>query len=75
MEKRKASILKSIEEQNELTPELKLKIEDCFDLTILEDLYLPFKKRKKTKADSAREKGLEPLAKILMSQKMLLKIG
>ena len=69
LEKRKASILKSIEEQNELTPELKLKIEDCFDLTILEDLYLPFKKRKKTKADSAREKGLEPLAKILMSQK------
>ncbi|MCD9855005.1 RNA-binding transcriptional accessory protein [Epilithonimonas sp. JDS] len=67
--KRKESILKSIEEQNALNPELKQKIEQSFDLQELEDFYLPYKKRKKTKADSAREKGLEPLAKIIMSQR------
>ncbi len=67
--KRKESILKSIEEQNALTPELQSKIENSFDLQELEDFYLPYKKRKKTKADAAREKGLEPLAKIIMSQK------
>lgn len=67
--KRKESILKSIEEQNALTPELQQKITQSFDLQELEDLYLPYKKRKKTKADTAREKGLEPLAKIIMSQK------
>lgn len=67
--KRKESILKSIEEQNALTPELQHSIEKSFDLQELEDLYLPFKKRRKTKADAAKEKGLEPLAKIIMSQK------
>jgi uncharacterized protein len=67
--KRKETILKSIEEQNALTPELKQRIEESFDIQELEDLYLPFKKRKKTKADAAKEKGLEPLAKIIMSQK------
>jgi uncharacterized protein len=67
--KRKESILKSIEEQNVLTPELKQKIETSFDLQELEDFYLPYKKKKKTKADTARENGLEPLAKIIMSQK------
>ncbi len=67
--KRKETILKSIEEQNALTPELQQKIEQSFDLQELEDFYLPYKKRKKTKADLAREKGLEPLAKIIMSQK------
>ncbi|WP_396187680.1 Tex family protein [Flavobacterium sp.] len=67
--KRKESILKAIEEQNALTPELKSKIESSFDLQELEDFYLPYKKRKKTKADTAREKGLEPLAKIIMAQK------
>ncbi|MEE6128368.1 Tex family protein [Chryseobacterium arthrosphaerae] len=67
--KRKESILKSIEEQDALTPELRQRIEDSFDLQELEDLYLPFKKRKKTRADAAKEKGLEPLAKIIMSQK------
>ncbi|WP_390455251.1 Tex-like N-terminal domain-containing protein, partial [Chryseobacterium sp. Alg-005] len=67
--KRKETILKSVEEQNALTPELTQRIEDSFDLQELEDLYLPFKKRKKTKADTAKEKGLEPLAKIIMSQK------
>ena len=67
--KRKESILKSIEEQHALTPDLKQRIETSFDIQELEDLYLPFKKRRKTKADAAKEKGLEPLAKIIMSQK------
>lgn len=66
--KRKESILGSIEEQNALTPELKTKIEASFDLNELEDLYLPYKKKRKTKADTARENGLEPLAKIIMAQ-------
>ena len=66
--KRKESILKSIEEQDALSPELKKRIDDSFDLQELEDLYLPYKKRRKTKADVAKENGLEPLAKIIMSQ-------
>lgn len=66
--KRKESILKSIEEQNALTLELKQKIEASFDLQELEDFYLPYKKTRKTKADTARENGLEPLAKIIMAQ-------
>ena len=67
--KRKESILKAIQEQNALSPELKSKIENSFDLQELEDFYLPYKKKKKTRADVARENGLEPLAKIIMSQK------
>lgn len=67
--KRKESVLKSIEEQNALSPELKSKIDASFDLQEIEDFYLPYKKKKKTKADTARENGLEPLAKIIMSQK------
>ena len=66
--KRKEAILKSIEEQKALTPELAKKIQDSFDLQELEDYYLPYKKKKKTKADVARENGLEPLAKIIMAQ-------
>src|SRR5690554_2412535 len=66
--KRKETILNSIEEQNALTSELKNKIELSFDLNELEDLYLPYKKKRKTKADTARENGLEPLAKIIMAQ-------
>ena len=66
--KRKDSILKSIEEQGQLTSDLKSKIENSFDLQEIEDLYLPYKKKKKTKADVARENGLEPLAKIIMAQ-------
>jgi uncharacterized protein len=66
--KRKDAILKSIQEQNALTPELATKINGSFDLTELEDLYLPYKKKKKTRADIARENGLEPLAKIIMAQ-------
>lgn len=66
--KRKTSILKSIEEQDLLTPDLKSKLENAFDLQMIEDLYLPFKKKKNTKAEIARSLGLEPLAKIIMSQ-------
>lgn len=66
--KRKDSIIKTIEEQGQLTSELKSKIQNSFDLQEIEDLYLPYKKKKKTKADVARENGLEPLAKIIMAQ-------
>ncbi len=66
--KRKEAILKSIQEQNALTPELEQKISSSFDLSELEDFYLPYKKKRKTKADVARENGLEPLAKIIMAQ-------
>ena len=66
--KRKEAILKSIEEQEALTPELEQKISNSFDLNELEGFYLPYKKKRKTKADVARENGLEPLAKIIMAQ-------
>ena len=68
IEKRKTAILKSIEEQGKLTDELKAKIEACFDAVILEDIYLPFKPKRKTKASIAKEKGLEPLATIIFKQ-------
>jgi len=68
VEKRKETILKALHEQNVLSPELEQKINSAADLTSLEDLYLPFKKKRKTKAETARKKGLEPLAKIIMSQ-------
>lgn len=67
--KRKEAVLTSIEEQGLLTDYLKDKIKLSFDLAEIEDLYLPFKKKRKTKADTAREAGLEPLAKIIMAQK------
>jgi uncharacterized protein len=66
--KRKESILKTIEEQGQLSPELAKKIKESFDLQEIEDLYLPYKKKKKTRADIARENGLEPLAKIIFAQ-------
>ena len=66
--KRKESVLKTIDEQCQLSPELKAKIEKSFDLQEIEDLYLPYKKKKKTRADVARENGLEPLAKIILAQ-------
>jgi len=69
LEKRKLAILKSLEEQEVLTNELEQKIKNSQDLTTLEDLYLPFKKKRKTKAETARLNGLEPLAKIIMSQR------
>ena len=68
LEKRKVAVLKSIEEQDALTDELRQKIESSEDLVTLEDLYLPFKKKRKTKAETARKNGLEPLAKIIMAQ-------
>jgi uncharacterized protein len=69
LEKRKVTILKALGEQEVLTEELKLKIEATTDLTTLEDIYLPYKKKRKTKAETARKNGLEPLAKIIMSQR------
>ena len=69
LEKRKKAIIKAVEEQNALTAELKQSFENAEDLTQLEDLYLPFKKSKKTKAEIARKNGLEPLAKIIMAQR------
>jgi uncharacterized protein len=69
--KRKEAILKSIAEQEKLTPELKQKIENCFDSNELEDIYLPYKPKRKTRASIAKEKGLEPLAKIIMKQQEL----
>ncbi|NRD19011.1 RNA-binding transcriptional accessory protein [Winogradskyella eckloniae] len=68
LEKRKLAILKALEEQAILTEDLKQKIAKTQDLITLEDLYLPFKKKRKTKAETARKHGLESLAKIIMSQ-------
>ena len=69
LEKRKIAILKALEEQEVLTDELKGKIVSAKDLITLEDIYLPFKKKRKTKAETARNQGLEPLAKIMMGQR------
>ncbi|WP_417363380.1 Tex family protein [Galbibacter sp.] len=68
LEARKLSILKAIAEQQQLTDQLKQQIDNCEEMAVLEDLYLPYKKSRKTKADTARENGLEPLAKIIMAQ-------
>jgi len=67
--KRKETILKTIEEQGKLSTELKKRIEACWDATELEDIYLPYKPKRKTRAEVARQKGLEPLATILMMQR------
>ena len=69
MAKRKETILKTIEEQGKLSDELKKRIEACWDATELEDIYLPYKPKRKTRAEAARQKGLEPLATILMMQR------
>lgn len=68
--KRQESILKIIEAQEKLTPELKSRIERTFDLTELEDIYLPYKKKRQTRAAKARAKGLEGLAKLLLEQRI-----
>lgn len=68
LDKRKVTILKTIAEQELLTPELRSKIGQCYDMAELEDIYLPFKPKRRTRATMAREKGLEPLAKIVMEQ-------
>ncbi|CAK7015205.1 MAG: Protein YhgF [Parabacteroides sp.] len=68
LKKRKETILSSIEEQGKLSPELKKRIEASWDSTEIEDLYLPYKPKRVTKAEIARKKGLEPLAKVVMMQ-------
>lgn len=68
LEKRKEYVLKSILEQEKLTPELEKEITDCWDSTELEDIYLPYKPKRQTRAEIARKNGLEPLAKWLMAQ-------
>ena len=69
IEDRKATILKTIDEQGKLTAELKARIEKSWDLTELEDIYLPYKPHRKTRADVAREQGYEPLAKAIFEQR------
>jgi len=68
LDKRKETVLKTIEGLGKLTPELKERIENCYDATILEDIYLPYKPKRKTRATTAIEKGLEPLATFLFGQ-------
>lgn len=67
--KRKETILSTIGEQGKLTDALRRRIEECWDSTALEDIYLPFKPKRKTRAEAARQKGLEPLAVLLMMQR------
>ena len=69
LSKRKETVLSTIEEQGKLTPELKARISACWNATELEDIYLPFKPKRKTRAEAARAKGLEPLAMIMMLQR------
>ncbi|MFT6866355.1 MAG: hypothetical protein ACJA08_001186 [Cyclobacteriaceae bacterium] len=71
LDKRREAVLKSIEEQGKLIPELKAKIERAETMAILEDLYLPYKPKRKTKASVAKEKGLEPLAKLIYEQRSI----
>lgn len=67
--KRKETILNTIREQGKLTPELENRIEETWENTVLEDIYLPYKPKRKTRAEAARQKGLEPLATLLMLQR------
>jgi uncharacterized protein len=67
---RQKTILKAIEEQGKLTDELQKNIEKCFESSTLEDIYLPFKQKKLTKGEKAKKQGLEPLAKMIMSQRL-----
>ncbi len=68
---RKATVLKTIDEQGQLTSELRLQIESCTDLRTLEAIYLPFKPKRRTRATIARERGLQPLADLLVRQDKL----
>src|ERR1700760_1648057 len=68
LDKRKEPVIKTIEGLGKLTPELKDRIENCYDATVLEDIYLPYKPKRQTRATKAIEKGLEPLAKLLFEQ-------
>lgn len=67
--KRKETIVKTITEQQKMTEELQQRIDDCWDSTTLEDIYLPFKPKRRTRAQIAREQGLEPLAQLLLMQR------
>ena len=67
--KRKETIIKTISEQQKMTPELQKRIDDCWEMTTLEDIYLPYKPKRRTRAQVAREQGLEPLATLLMMQR------
>ena len=69
IESRKKTVLAAIEKQEKLTPELRERINSCWDMVELEDIYLPYKQKKRTRAEIAKEKGLEPLAKIIMMQR------
>ena len=69
LESRRQTILTTIEEQGKLTPELRRRIEECWDPVELEDLYLPYKPKRRTRATVARERGLEPLADLVMAQR------
>ena len=69
IEARKKTILTAIEKQEKLTSELQERIANCWDMVALEDIYLPYKQKKRTRAEIAKEKGLEPLAKIIMMQR------
>src|ERR1700685_1346918 len=68
LDKRKETVLKTIEGLGKLTPELKERIAHCYDATELEDIYLPYKPKRKTRATTAIEKGLEPLAASIFAQ-------
>lgn len=70
LESRKETILKSIKEQDKLTDEIEKQIKECTDLKTLEDIYLPYKQKRKTRGDKAKEKGLEPLAKLIWEQEI-----
>jgi protein Tex len=69
IETRKQTILNTVEEQGKLTPELKSRIADCYEMNVLEDLYLPYKQKRLTRGEKARKLGLEPLARMIMSQR------
>ena len=69
IQKRKDTVIKTITEQDKMTPELQKRIDDCWETTELEDIYLPYKPKRRTRAQVAREQGLEPLAQILMVQR------
>lgn len=67
--KRKETVIKTISDQGKMTPELEKRIQDCWDSTVLEDIYLPFKPKRRTRAQVAREQGLEPLSLIISMQR------
>ena len=69
IQKRKETVTKTITDLGKMTPELEKRIHDCWDTTELEDIYLPYKPKRRTRAQVARELGLEPLANILMIQR------